>query len=144
MTVRQGQPTDHIRLREIQQAALAEPWPELLETAVDGTLQFFVVTDNHPVGYAIVIGSDDVAQLPEIAVHPDRQREGFGSELMTAVCDRLVADGYEVVRLTVRAVDDGARAFYEGHGFTEQNRLSDHYEDSDGLVLERQLTAETD
>jgi ribosomal-protein-alanine N-acetyltransferase len=140
MTVRRGRPADHDRLREIQQAALAEPWPELLATAVEGPPPLYVVTDGGAVGYAIVVGDGTVAELSEIAIHPTRQREGHGSVLLTAVCDRLADDGYETVRLTVRAVDDGARSFYAGHGFEERNRLPDHYQDSDGLVLERPLS----
>jgi len=142
MTVRRGRPADHDRLREIQAAALAAPWPELLATAVEGPPPLYVVTDGVPVGYAIVVGDGTVAQVPEIAVDPARQREGHGSALLTAVCDRLAEDGYGAVRLTVRAVDDGARAFYATHGFEERDRLPDHYRDGDGLVLKRALAVD--
>jgi len=142
MTVRRGRPADHDRLQEIQRAALAEPWPELLATAIEGPPPLYVVTDGEPVGYSVVVGGGAVAELPEIAVHPARQREGHGSALLTAACRRLADDGTEALRLTVRAADDGARAFYAAHGFETIDRLPDHYRSGDGLVLERSLPAD--
>lgn len=137
--VREGRAADVPRLRAVQSAALAEPWPELLAAAPDGPADLLVVEADRPVGYALVLADAAVAYVPEFAVHPDRQGEGHGSRLMTTLCDRLATRGHEVVRLTVRAEDDRARAFYEGHGFERVERLPDHFEGGDGLVLVRRL-----
>ena len=133
-TVREGRPADLPRLRAIQ-SALAEPWPELLETATDGPLPLFVLDDGGPVGYALVVGeSDGVAYVPEFAVHPDRQGEGYGSELMDWLRDRLAGE-YTELRLTVAASDERARGFYRSHGFEQVERLEDNFESGDGLLL---------
>ncbi len=132
--IREGRPEDLPQLRAIQ-TALAEPWPELLATATKGPPPLYVVCADEPVGYAIVIGEDGVAYLPELAVHPDRQGEGFGSRLLAWLRDHLSEEGYEALRLTVQASDERARGFYDSHGFTERERLEDHFESGDGLLL---------
>lgn len=138
--LREGRPADLPRLRTIQTEALTEPWPELLETATRGPPALFVLTDGRPVGYAIVVAeSGGVAYVPELAVHPDRQGQGYGSELLAELRRRLSADGYEELRLTVRASDERARNFYDRHGFRQLERLEEHFENGDGLLLARPL-----
>jgi ribosomal-protein-alanine N-acetyltransferase len=135
MTVREGRPADLPHLRAIQSAALAEPWPELLETAVEGPPPLFVVDDGEPLGYAVVVpGGGSVAYVPELAVHPDNQRDGYGSRLLDRLRTRYTAGGGQL-RLTVRADDRGARAFYADHGFRVVDRLDGYFEAGDGLVL---------
>jgi len=138
MTVRRGRPSDLPRLRAVQAAALAEPWPDLLATAADGPLPLFVAVDERPVGYAILVAPGGTAYLPELAVAPRRQGEGFGSALLDAVCEAAAPD-HDQLRLTVRSVDDRARRFYEERGFEVCDRAPDHFESGDGLVLVRPL-----
>jgi ribosomal-protein-alanine N-acetyltransferase len=137
--VRPATADDRPRLRTIQRAALAEPWPELLETAIEGPLPVLVVAEDEPLGYAIAVEGAGQIYVPELAVDPDHQREGHGSALVEALCDRLGASGYDAVRLTVRAVDEDARAFYREQGFEVVDRVADHFESGDGLVMERSL-----
>lgn len=145
MSVRQGRPADLPALRGIQTATLAEPWPELLAAAVEGMPPLYVVEDGDPVGYAVVVADGgSVAYVPELAVDPARQREGYGSRLLGALRERLTADGYDQLRVTVRASDDGARAFYAEHGFVRLERLEDHFETGDGLLLGLSLGDATD
>jgi len=143
MRVREGDPADLPRLREIQGAALAEPWPELLPAALEGPLPVYVVEDGAPVGYVVVVtDGESVAYLPELAVDPARQREGHGSRLLAALRDRLTAAGYDELRVTVRASDCGARAFYADRGFERIDRLDGHFEGGDGLLLALSLADE--
>jgi ribosomal-protein-alanine N-acetyltransferase len=138
MTVREGRPADLPRLRAIQ-TALAEPWPELLETATEGPPPLYVFEDGQPVGYALVVGEDGgVAYVPEFAVHPDQQGQGYGSQLMEWLCDHLTGE-YDELRLTVEASDERARSFYRNHGFEKRERLEDNFESGDGLLLARPL-----
>lgn len=138
--VRDGVPADLPRLRTIQ-TALAEPWPELLVTATKGPPPLYVLVDGQPMGYALVVGErEGVAYVPEFAVHPDEQGQGYGSDLMTWLCDRLAGE-YEEIRLTVQESDERARGFYRAHGFEQIDRLGGHFESGDGLLLARPLTA---
>jgi ribosomal-protein-alanine N-acetyltransferase len=138
--VRRGTGDDFDRIRQIQTTALAEPWPELLQSAVGGYPPVYVAADHQPVGYAIVVpGPEAVAYLPELAVAPDRQREGYGSALLEYVCTELAADGYEQLRLSVLVTDERARQFYDDAGFKEVERLPDEFERGDGLLLAKDL-----
>lgn len=98
----------------------------------------FVRVDGVPVGYVIYLeGPESVVYVPELAVHPDRQRQGHGSELVSFLVDHLTERGYTEVRLTVRADDRGARRFYERHSFDVLERLEAHFRTGDGLLLSR-------
>ena len=135
-TLRTATTADADRLRTIQQQALAEPSPELLDAGIGGPLPLFVAVADAPVGYALLVASDDVAYLPELAVHPAHQRDGHGARLV----DYLVEHRPESeLRVTVRAVDDGARAFYDSLGFDHRERVADHFDAGDGIVLGRRL-----
>ncbi|MFC7133451.1 MULTISPECIES: GNAT family N-acetyltransferase [Salinibaculum] len=138
--IREGRPDDLPRLRAIQSAALAEPWPELLETAARGPPALYVLGSGQPVGYAIVVAeTDGVAYVPELAVDPDEQGQGYGSELLVWLRERLAAEGYAELRLTVQAADERARRFYDRHGFATYERLDGHFESGDGLLLRQSL-----
>ncbi len=134
--IREADPADLPRLRTIQERALAEPWPELLGAAIEGPLPVYVVDDGGPAGYAVVVTDGErVAYVPELAVDPDRQREGHGSRLLAGTCEHLRAEGYDQLRVTVLADDERARAFYADHGFEPLDRLDGHFEGGDGLLL---------
>lgn len=136
-TIRPGRPADRSQLRQIQQATLPEPWPELLTTALAGPPPLFVLDDGSPIGYAIVVAADGQVYIPELAVRPERQREGHGSRLLCWLFEEF-ADHSEI-RLTVQAADDRAQAFYATHGFEQIDSVDDHFESGDGLVLARPL-----
>lgn len=136
-TIRPGRPADEASLRQIQQRTLAEPWPELLDAALTGPPPLFVLDDGAAIGYAIVIAEGSQAYVPELAVHPDRQGEGHGSSLLSALFDEF--DDHAELRLTVRAVDERAQQFYDDHGFEQIDRIDGHFESGDGLLLARSL-----
>lgn len=137
-TVRRGRPDDLPRLRTIQAQTLAEPWPELLETAVEGQPPVYVVVTDRPVGYAIALtDGQHVVYVPELAVHPDYQRKGHGSALVSHLADAYAE--FDELRLTVAADEDAARQFYEQHGFEQIDRLADNFESGDGLLLAKEL-----
>ena len=137
--IREAQPEDRARLRAIQTVTLAEPWPELLAAAVDGPPTCLVYADPEPTGYALAVAGDETGYLVELAVAAGHRGQGRGSVLLDALVDCFRDRGVTTLRVTVRVVDERARSFYETHGFEERERLSDHYEDCDGLLLARNL-----
>lgn len=150
--IRPGRSADRPRLRAIQLATLAEPWPELLANPGRDPPAVYVLDAGSPtapdvVAYAVVVGhaadlaDPPVAYLPEFAVAPAHQGRGLGTRLMEGVLGRLADGGVAALRLTVHADDERARGFYDGLGFRFVERVSDHYEDGDGLVLERGIAA---
>jgi ribosomal protein S18 acetylase RimI-like enzyme len=139
MQIRQAQPSDHLALRTIQESALAEYSPELLDTAVHGALGLLVADDGGPVGYALFLESGDVAVLLELAVDPPRQGEGIGSALLETACSHLEDTGHRAVRLTARASDDHVLRFYDRHGFDREEELPGYFESGDAVLLTREL-----
>jgi len=139
--IRPGTADDLPAIRRIQTAALAEPWPDLLDLATgDGGPRLFVADDGEPVGYVVALtAGHPVAYVPELAVRPDRQGEGVGSALIDALIASLDEAAFERVRLTARATDDAVRAFYRDRGFEPVKRVPGHFEGGDGVVLERRL-----
>jgi ribosomal-protein-alanine N-acetyltransferase len=137
--VRRGEPQDSEVVLEIQRRAIAEPVPLLLSAALSGPPPLFVADDRGPVGYAVVVPGGEVAYVPELAIHPDRQGEGLGSRLVEHLAAAF--DGHRELRVTVRRIDDRARRFYESLGFDRHGRVAEQFEDCDGLVMARPLGA---
>jgi ribosomal-protein-alanine N-acetyltransferase len=156
--VRHARAADLASLRAIQSTTLAESWPDLLELGVHGEPTLLVAEPDRPlgeggrppvgagirdpVGYALAVTDEDGATgyLVELAVAPDFQGEGHGSELLATLVELYRTKGIDRLRVTVREVDEGARAFYRSHGFEQRSRLPDHYEDGDGFLLVRELS----
>lgn len=138
-SVREARREDLPRLRAIRAASLREAPPLLLDVAVRGVGLVLAATTTEPVGYALVMCDEegDVAYLAELAVAPDHRRRGHGSALLSAVLDRVA--GHAELRLTTRADDERARAFYEAAGFERLEELPDHYADGDGVLYGRRL-----
>ncbi|MFC7139287.1 GNAT family N-acetyltransferase [Halosimplex aquaticum] len=169
--IREGRPGDLPALRAIQEAVLAEPWQELLTVAVDGPPTLLVATEPAaergeaatsdsvaandgtttsagpatPVGYALAVtDGGDAGYLAELAVAPGSQGAGHGSALVDALVERLREAGVGELRVTVREVDERAREFYGDRGFERRERIADHYETGDGLLLVRELEGENE
>jgi len=138
--IRPATAADEPRLRAIQSAALDEPWPELLDVAVDGHPILLVVDPGTgPIAYTLVVPDHPVASVAELAVAPPLQGQGHGSRLMDALLDHLRSEGFERVRLTCRADDERVRSFYDSFDFAVAGELPEHYDDGDGVLLVRDL-----
>ena len=139
--IRPANAADRSALEAIQQS-LREPNPPLLAYAVDGPPLLLVSTaDREPVGYVLLFYDEgDAGYVAEIAVSPERRREGRASRLLAAAFERLRDEGCSRVTLSVHPDDAGARRLYESLGFRETGRESEYYDDgSDAIVMERDL-----
>lgn len=87
--------------------------------------------DDAP-GSAASPGSSRGAVIWNVAVHPDWQRHGIGSQLLLAVLSQLRAEGIERVEAWTRD-DPGVMAWYQRHGFQSVERYHHIY-----LVKEEQ------
>jgi ribosomal protein S18 acetylase RimI-like enzyme len=98
-------------------------------------------------GYAIVLFNrgTSLARLYSIAVDPDRQRHGIGSELLAtaeAIARRHAA---AYMRLEVRADSDKVQAFYRAQGFRKFKLQPHYYEDDVAAVrMEKSLAPPPD
>jgi ribosomal-protein-alanine N-acetyltransferase len=138
--IRPARERDRAYLEAIQSAALLNPWPELLDTAIDGPPRTLVIdTGAGPIGYAIIVPDHPTAYLAELAITPPKQGQGYGSTLLEALLDQLQTAGFERVRLTARADAERVHSLYRSFGFEATERLPNHYDDVDGVVMIRQF-----
>jgi ribosomal-protein-alanine N-acetyltransferase len=81
----------------------------------------------------------DEAHFTNIAVHPRAQRQGHGRRLLRALLDLAREQGCKSATLEVRPSNAGARALYEGEGFTAAAIRPRYYSDDgeDALILWR-------
>jgi GNAT superfamily N-acetyltransferase len=92
---------------------------ELLEAQRQGQL-LVALTHDRPVGFAhLKVLERGVVHLAEIDVHPEHGRRGIGTQLVKAVCQWAVANGYRSVTLTTFREVPWNMPFYERLGFEE-------------------------
>ena len=64
-----------------------------------------------------------VAELLSIMVDPAARGQGVGAQLLTALCDACHRREVSLLDVTVDAANEGARRFYQRHGFTQQKEF---------------------
>jgi [ribosomal protein S18]-alanine N-acetyltransferase len=112
---------------------------ELIDPA--GTRHYVLAEDAGQVlgwaGLAVAAGQADVLT---IGVRPERQGQGVGARLLTALLDEAAARGCREVFLDVRADNDRARRLYERFGFTPVGLRKRYYQPSgvDAIVMVRE------
>lgn len=75
-----------------------------------------IMLDGRPVGRLWIGRDDEQIRLLDIAILPDSQRLGVGAALMRPLMREARATGKRL-RHMVFIMNDGARRFYERHGF---------------------------
>ena len=66
--------------------------------------------------------ASDRAEIKYMRVDPERQRRGFGQEILTALERRAAELGYKTLHLDTAVRQKAARRLYEGNGYTEVRR----------------------
>ncbi|MET7464210.1 GNAT family N-acetyltransferase [Nonomuraea sp. NPDC005501] len=76
-----------------------------------------LVEGSPPVGFALVGRVDGNLHLEQLAVRPERMRQGIGGRLVAAVRDHALACGAPAVTLTTFRDVPWNAPWYERHGF---------------------------
>ena len=92
-------------------------------------------------GFLIGRAVSDEFEILNMAVRPENRREEAGSWLLAEAVEKARAAGAKTIFLEVRESNQGARAFYERHGFCVAGRRPQYYTSpaEDALVLSRTL-----
>ena len=78
--------------------------------------------DYHAIEWARQVGGDEVAVIHILAVSPDRQGEGIGSEMIREAIHLAQANGMKAVRLDALASNTPAHRIYERLGFVQRGQ----------------------
>ena len=125
----------------IERRAFTTPWSLamfVLELSKPGGVCLAAVRDGALVGYCVCSRYDRVWHLMNVAVDPDRHREGLGRALLAELLARVGGDEARIT-LEVRPSNVAALQLYEAFGFKAAGRRRRYYQDNgeDALILWR-------
>jgi N6-L-threonylcarbamoyladenine synthase len=127
---------------EIERASFPDPWsPGMFVDELSCEAGLHVVAedaDGDVVGFLIARLYPDEWHLMDVAVRPDRRREGVAAGLVDEFLRAADAARRRIV-LEVRPSNSGARALYEKRGFAVIGRRPGYYTSSgeDAVLMER-------
>lgn len=89
--------------------------------------------------YAAETFASGVSNLLLIAVHPDYQRKGRGTELLRHVEAELRRKGERILIIETSGLDSFAatRAFYRQNGYEEEARIREYYNPGEDKIVFR-------
>ncbi|MEU5023111.1 GNAT family N-acetyltransferase [Streptomyces milbemycinicus] len=115
---------DDAWLARYQRSASGEPSPEVLRVLRGGPSVWFatITTADDASGVPAAIGRCVVdgrwAGFTAVETDPQLRRQGLASTVMTALARKALEEGASAAYLQVETDNDGARALYEGMGFS--------------------------
>ncbi|HEX8087497.1 MAG TPA: N-acetyltransferase [Blastocatellia bacterium] len=142
MEIREYRPADFDRLYQIDHEAFTE---EIAYSHLE--LQYYLrsrkcralVAEDSGDIVGFVIGCSEARKLGHIItidVTPHRQRQQVGSRLLAEIEAWLWQKGAEAIYLETAIDDDGARGFYDKHGYFVLERIEGYYHDTlDAFVM---------
>jgi len=115
----------------MEQAHFPDPWSErLLERKLHDPDVCFLVAeaDGNICGYAILQLLSPEAELLNLAVEQDVQRQGIARQLVTQLFNEAMAKGIDTIHLEVRASNIPALTLYNILGFETVGRRKAYYQ----------------
>jgi ribosomal-protein-alanine N-acetyltransferase len=120
-------------------------WAEL--AGVPETRHYVVIeSDGELIGYAGLFATRHTADVQTLAVAGDRQGEGLGALLLTALLDEVRRRGASEVLLEVRADNETAAGLYARFGFERIGVRRGYYQPGrvDAIVMRLRPGADAD
>ncbi|MBQ8208904.1 MAG: ribosomal protein S18-alanine N-acetyltransferase [Clostridia bacterium] len=130
---------------ELEALCFAHPWTsEGLKTLVrEGGVGFAAVEkeNGRVISYAGMVMAADMADITDVATHPDCRRQGLSRAVMERILGYAKEQGMTSVALDVRVSNSGAIALYEGLGFEIAGKRPRFYRTppEDAYVMIKQL-----
>ena len=129
------------RVLDIERVSYPKPWTttvfhdELDQVGV-GLRHYLVARDGRTVvGYGGLMFVAAEAHVTNIAVHPDRRRDGIATRLLAELADVAIARGCEAWTLEVRASSNGAQTLYRSFGFAPAGIRPRYYENTEDAIV---------
>jgi ribosomal-protein-alanine N-acetyltransferase len=131
----------------IERRSFPTPWSLamfVLELSKASGICLAALDGDELVGYLVCSRYDTVWHVMNIAVDPERRREGIAAALLTRLFDEADKPG-EQYTLEVRPSNGAAIALYESFGFKRAGLRKGYYHDNkeDALIMWRTAGAES-
>ena len=131
----------------IERRAFPTPWSLamfVLELSKPSGICLAALDADRLVAYSVCSRYDTVWHLMNIAVDPERRREGIAATLLQRLFDEADKPG-EQYTLEVRPSNEAAIALYEAFGFKRSGVRKGYYHDNkeDALIMWRTAGAES-
>lgn len=115
----------------MEQQCFSVPWThEQLMAQLSDFMHIFLAAEDEngrAVGYAGLMYVLDEGDISNVAVSPDRRREGIADMLLTELYERAKAKKLSFLTLEVRESNIPAQSLYKKHGYTEVGRRKAYY-----------------
>lgn len=115
----------------MEQQCFSVPWThEQLMAQLSDFMHIFLAAEDEKgraVGYAGLMYVLDEGYISNVAVSPDRRREGIADMLLTELYERAKAKKLSFLTLEVRESNIPAQSLYKKHGYTEVGRRKAYY-----------------
>lgn len=115
----------------IERQCFSVPWThEQLMAQLSDFMHIFLAAEDEngrAVGYAGLMYVLDEGYISNVAVSPDRRREGIADMLLTELYARAKAKKLSFLTLEVRESNIPAQSLYKKHGYTEVGRRKAYY-----------------
>jgi [ribosomal protein S18]-alanine N-acetyltransferase len=147
LEIRQLAYADLPQVIAIERRAFPTPWSLamfVLELSKPSGICLAAIEDGEMVGYLVCSRYDTVWHLMNVAVEPDRRRQGIASALLDRLFERADKPN-EQYTLEVRTSNESAIRLYERYGFRAAGRRRAYYHDNreDALIMWRTVGERT-
>jgi ribosomal-protein-alanine N-acetyltransferase len=135
--------TDLDEIERIERASYPTPWSRSMfasELAKPSSLSFGAVDEEgRLVGYLVLSRYVDAWHVMNVAVAPERRREGIATALLRRLLEQTRGDAERGYTLEVRVSNVGAISLYERFGFRPKGVRRGYYTDNreDALIMWR-------
>lgn len=128
-------------LMEVEEQSFIKPWSRVSfeeELANSKARYFAAICDGRVSGYAGLWHVIDEGHITNIAVLPEKRRNGIGKALLESLISYAETEKLVFLTLEVRVSNEAAIALYKKYGFEEIGRRKNYYEGrEDALLLRR-------
>lgn len=118
----------------LEAAAVRHPWSaaQYRDSLAAGHRTLLLERQGRLAGFVVAMAVLDQAEILNIAVAVDCQRQGLGAQLLREMLAVLAGDGARRVFLEVRQGNLAAQALYRRYGFAECGLRKDYYRSDNG------------
>ena len=114
------------------------------ELSIDFSRTFIAYEDGAAAGFVNIWLTPPTATINNIAVLPEKRRQGIADMLIERAADVCAENGIEELTLEVRVSNVPAISLYEKHGFANAGKRRNFYENprEDAYIMTRALRGE--